>query len=72
MKLSLIIVGVIVAALGIASVTGKLSFQQKDEVAKIGDFSATVEKQKSAPQWLGIAAIVVGGVLVLGGALKKN
>lgn len=72
MKLSLIIAGVIIAALGIASVAGKLSYKQNEEVAKIGDFSATVEKEKTAPQWLGIAGIVIGGILVLGGALKKN
>ena len=72
MRIGLIVIGIIIAALGIASVSGKLSYTQNEEVAKIGNFSATVEQQKSAPQWLGIAGIVIGGVLVLGGALKKN
>jgi hypothetical protein len=72
MKFTMIIIGVIVAALGIASVAGKLHMKQDEEVAKVGSFSASVEKDKTAPQWLGISAIVIGGVLVLGGALKKS
>jgi len=72
MKIALIIAGVIIAALGIASLTGKLSYKQNEEVAKIGNFSATVQQEKSAPQWLSIAGIIIGGALVLGGALKKD
>jgi len=72
MKISLIIAGIIIAVLGLASVSGKLTYKQNEEVAKIGDFSATVEKDKAAPQWLGIAGIVIGAALVLGGALKKS
>jgi hypothetical protein len=71
MRIGLIIAGIIVGVLGIASLSGNLHFKQDKEVLRIGDLSAKTEETTSAPQWLGIAGIVIGGVLILGGALKK-
>jgi hypothetical protein len=72
MRLGLIIAGVIVAALGIAGITGALHYKQDQEVVRIGDLSAKTEETRGIPQWLGIAAIVVGGVLVAGGAMRRT
>ena len=67
------VIGIAFLVLGSASLAGaKLPFKQSDEVAKVGNLSATVDHQKSAPEWLAIAGVVIGGVLVLGGALKRS
>ena len=72
MRIGLIIAGVLIAAISVAALMGKFQYTQDKEVLKIGDLSAKVQEQQSAPQWLGIAGLVLGGVLVLGGALRKN
>ncbi len=72
MRIGLIIAGLLIAALGVGVLMGKLQYTQNKEVLKIGDLSAKVQEQQPAPQWLGIAGLVLGGVLVLGGALRKN
>jgi len=72
MRIGLIIAGLLIAALGVGVLMGKLQYTQNREVLKIGDLSAKVQEQQTAPQWLGIAGLVLGGVLVLGGALRKN
>ena len=72
MRIGLIIAGLLIAALGVGVLMGKFQYTQDKVVLKIGDLSAKVQEQQSAPQWLGIAGLVLGGVLVLGGALKKS
>ncbi len=72
MRALLIIVGIIVIALGVATIMGEFNFEKKDEVAKVGDVSLSATHDKTVPQWAGILGIVVGGALVLGGALKNK
>jgi outer membrane murein-binding lipoprotein Lpp len=72
MRLGLIIAGVIVAALGIATLMGKFNYQKTDEIARIGDFKADMKHEVPVPQWVGIVAIVIGGVLLIGGASRKS
>jgi hypothetical protein len=73
MKAVLIVVGIAFLVLGGASLAGaKLPFKQSDEVAKVGNLSATVDREKTAPQWLAITGVLLGGVLVVGGALKRS
>lgn len=72
MRIGLIIAGLLIAALGVGVLMGKLQYTQNKEVLKIGDLSAKVQEQQTAPQWLGFAGLVLGGVLVLGGALRKS
>jgi len=72
MRIGLIIAGLLIAALGVGVLMGKLQYTQNREVLKIGDLSAKVQEQQTAPQWLGFAGLVLGGVLVLGGALRKS
>ncbi len=72
MRIGLIIAGLLIAALGVGVLMGKLQYIQNKEVLKIGDLSAKVQEQQTAPQWLGFAGLVLGGVLVLGGALRKS
>ena len=72
MRIGLIIAGVLIAALGIAAVSGNLHFKQDKEVLRVGDLSAKTEETRGVPQWLGFAGIVIGGILMLGGALNKK
>ena len=72
MRMGLIIAGILIAAVGIASVMGKFSVTQDKEVAKVGDLSASVPEKHALPPWLGITVIVIGGVLIVGGAARKT
>lgn len=72
MRIGLIIAGLLIAALGVGVLMGKLQYTQNKEVLKIGDLSAKVQEQQSVPQWLGFAGLILGGGLVLGGALRKS
>ena len=68
----LVIIGVIVAGLGVAALLGVLDLSTQKEVISIGDFKASVEESRRIPQWVGIVAIVVGVGLVAGGLTKKR
>ncbi|HZR33860.1 MAG TPA: hypothetical protein VFA75_00690 [Nevskia sp.] len=72
MRIGLIVAGILIAALSIAAVSGNLHFKQDKEVARIGDLSAKTEETRGVPQWLGVAGIVIGGVLILGGVMRKT
>ena len=71
MRTGFIIVGIIIAALGIAGWMGKLNFNHDKEVLKIGDLSAKVQEEKTVPQWLGGIAVLVGAGLVVVGAMRR-
>ncbi len=73
MRIGLILAGLILAGLGVAVLMGKFQYTHQQEVVKIGNvFSANVAEKDPVPQWVGIAGLVAGGLLVLGGALKKS
>jgi hypothetical protein len=71
MRIGLIVAGILVAALGIAGFLGKLNFNHDKEVLKVGDLSATVQEEKTVPQWLGGIAVLVGAGLVVAGVARK-
>jgi len=72
MRAGLIIVGVILLAAGIWVTVGNGSYKQTDTVAQLGPAKIEATHEKAVPQWLGVAGIVVGGLLVLGGVMKKR
>ena len=71
MRIGLILAGIILAAIGVAALAGKLNFEQDKEVVKIGDVSASVKQEKSVPQWLGGLGVLVGLGLIVAGAARK-
>lgn len=71
MRIGLIVAGILLAALGIAGFLGKLNFNHDKEVLKVGDLSATVQEEKTVPQWLGGIAVLVGAGLVVAGVARK-
>jgi hypothetical protein len=57
---------------GIWIVSGHASYQDTDTLLQIGSAKITATHDKGVPQWIGIAGIVVGGLLAVGGFLKKG
>lgn len=72
MRSGLIIVGILLVALGIAAFLGKLDFTRDKEVLKVGDLSATVQQEKTVPQWAGGVGVLVGLGLIAAGAMRKR
>jgi hypothetical protein len=72
MRAVLIILGIILLAGGIWAIFGHGSYQTTDTLVQIGSAKVTATHDKAIPQWAGIAGIVVGAVLALGGFLKKG
>jgi hypothetical protein len=73
MRAGLLIAGIILLIAGIWVTVGNGSYKQTDTLAQLGPAKIEATHTKAVPQWLGIAGIVVGGLLVVGGiASKKN
>jgi drug/metabolite transporter (DMT)-like permease len=65
----LLIVGILVAALGVFVLANGLSYPSHRSVVKVGDFEAGVQETHAVPQWAGIVALV-GGVVLIGVGLR--
>jgi hypothetical protein len=72
MRAILIILGIVLLVGGLWVVFGHGSYTQTDTVFQLGSAKLTATHDKTIPQWLGIAGIVVGALLALGGLLKKG
>lgn len=72
MRAGLVIVGIILLVAGIWIVSGHATYQDTDTLLQVGSAKITATHDKGVPQWIGIAGIVVGGLLALGGFLKKS
>ncbi|OZI30152.1 hypothetical protein CAL29_19005 [Bordetella genomosp. 10] len=67
------IIGALLIVLGIAALVYRgFSYKSEDTVLQIGSIKATAETEKSVPipGWAGIAAIVVG-VVVVGAGMRR-
>jgi len=72
MRAGLIIVGIILLAAGLWVVFGHAAYQQTDTLVQIGSAKLTATHDKAIPTWAGVAGIVVGVLLALGGIFKKR
>jgi len=72
MRAGLIIVGIILLVAGIWVVSGHASYQDTETLLQVGTAKITATHDKGVPQWIGIAGIVVGGLLAVGGFIKKG
>lgn len=61
------IVGVLLIAFGIAVFVVGLRYSHQTAVIDVGDFHAKVTERDPIPNWVGGVAILIGGVLLLGG-----
>ena len=72
MRAGLIIVGIILLVAGIWIVSGHATYQDTDTLLQVGSAKITATHDKGVPQWAGIAGIVVGGLLAVGGFISKR
>ncbi|HET6552418.1 MAG TPA: hypothetical protein VFG49_02685 [Dyella sp.] len=72
MRAALIVIGIILLCAGIWIMFGHGSYQTTDTVLQVGSAKVSATHDKALPQWAGIAGIVVGAVLALGGFLRKG
>ncbi|WP_431263499.1 hypothetical protein ACQ859_26645 [Roseateles chitinivorans] len=67
------LIAVILIVAGVLGlVYGGFSYTKENTAAKVGPIELKVEETKrvNVPLWAGVAAIAVGGVMLLGGARK--
>ena len=67
MRMGLIVAGVILLVAGIWVVMGNGSYESSNAVLEIGSVSLKATEEKAIPQWIGVAGIVVGALLAIGG-----
>jgi hypothetical protein len=66
------IAGIILLVLGALVLVRGMSYAETHDVVKVGDMHITDTDSHGIPQWLGIAGVVGGVVLIGAGALKKK
>ncbi|MEZ2418469.1 hypothetical protein [Luteibacter sp. RCC_6_2] len=72
MRAGLIIVGVILIGLGLWVTLGNGSYSKTDTIASIGSAKIEATHDKAIPQWVGIAGIVIGGIVAVAGIAQKR
>lgn len=72
MKTAALVAGILLLVIGALVTFDVINFTEDKEVLKIGGLEASVERERNVPQGLGIGAMVVGGVLVLVGVMRKR
>jgi hypothetical protein len=72
MRAILLIVGIALLVGGLWVVFGHGGYSQTDTLFQIGSAKVTATHQKAIPEWLGIAGIVVGALIALGGIFSKR
>ena len=72
MRMAMIVVGLLVALGGLWVVFGNGSYQSTETAAKVGPLTLQTTSDKTIPVPIGYDLIVVGGVLLAVGALRKR
>lgn len=65
------VVGLLLIVFGVVVLTMGLEYRDSRKVLDIGDLEAKVIEQKRIPDWVGVAA-VAGGVLLIGTGLVSG
>jgi hypothetical protein len=66
----LMIVGLVILGLGAFVLIRGGSFTTRRDVLKVGDVKVTAPERQTIPPWVGGAALVVGGALIVAGMRK--
>lgn len=72
MRIGLIVVGIVLLGLGVWVAMGKFTYPSTETPIKFGQLEVKTTVNKAVPAPIGYAGIVIGGVLILAGALKKQ
>jgi hypothetical protein len=71
MRAALIVVGIIIAALGVWVALGRFTYDHTETKAQLGPVKVQATEQKTVPIALGYVGIVIGAGLVIAGAVRK-
>ena len=72
MRMAMIVAGLLVALGGLWVAFGKGSYQSTETAAKVGPLTLQTTSDKTIPAPIGYGLIVVGGVLIAAGAMRKR
>ncbi|HJU27461.1 MAG TPA: hypothetical protein VJ722_12355 [Rhodanobacteraceae bacterium] len=72
MRIALIVIGIILLGLGVWVALGDAHYNDTSTKAQLGPLKVEATSQKPVPAPIGYAGIVIGGVLIVAGALKKK
>ena len=72
MRIALIVIGIILLGLGEWVALGDAHYNDTSTKAQLGPLKVEATSQKPVPAPIGYAGIVIGGVLIVAGALKKK
>jgi uncharacterized membrane protein YphA (DoxX/SURF4 family) len=72
MRAVLIVLGLILVAAGIWVLAGQAFYQQTDTLVQLGSAKIPATHDKAVQTWMGIAGIVVGALLAIGGFVRKG
>jgi uncharacterized membrane protein YphA (DoxX/SURF4 family) len=72
MRAALIVIGLLLVAAGIWVLAGQATYQQTDTLVQVGSAKLTATHDKAVPTWAGVAGVVVGALLAIGGFVRKG
>lgn len=72
MRIAMILIGIVLLGLGVWVALGDAHYNDNSTKAQLGPVKIEASSQKQVPAPIGYAGIVIGGVLILAGALKKK
>lgn len=72
MRIGAIVLGIILLGLGVWVALGDAHYNDSSTKAQFGPVKVEATTQKQVPVALGYAGIVIGGILIVGGALTKR
>ena len=72
MRIAIILAGIVLLALGVWITLGYAHYNHTSTTAQFGPIKVEATSQKPVPTGIGYAGIVIGGVLVVVGALKRK
>lgn len=72
MRIVLVVVGIALLVAGLWVILGHGSYESSNAVLEVGSVSLKATEEKSVPQWIGVAGVVVGILLAAGGLFGGN
>ncbi len=72
MRLASMLIGIALLVAGIWVLADHPTYSSTDTALKVGTFTVQSIQHKAIPAWTGIAGVVVGGLLLLGGLVGSR
>jgi hypothetical protein len=72
MRYALIVLGLMLAGVGVAIWFGRVSYPVEHDVVKVGNLSVTLTRERPIPQWLGGVTGLAGVAIALLGTKYRR